>query len=233
MKNLSANLKVYDLCRSQQRQTTLDQFYNRQMQNINNNNYFLSNMNALSLVRPKGRRYTLRFIMICQTIFLTSFSCYCLLRKLGLPLISPSRLYSLLNPSISSNIIQLLHLKQASYLIQSYRKTNRIDNETLEIVVAVDAISFHPKIKINKKGEVIGIDGEMCISEENQNELEKQFKAFEEYVNKIKNVTLIYAFIYQIQPLRKDFRDVNRDENFVPGLKKQPRKKLALCVHTF
>ena len=168
-------------------------------------NQFLREMNTLERLRPRGRRYSARFIFFCVAIYLTSFTCYKLLLKFGIPLASISKISMLKMNLLSDNMVRLLHLSDVRTIIAQYKDDNNLENDSFSVILAVDAISFHPKIRIEKDGTINGALGNYKISKEKMNKLEKSFHDFEIYINSIKNVTITDAFVYQIQPIQKQY----------------------------
>ena len=112
---------------------------------------------------------------------------------------------TLIRPTLSSDIHSLLNISNIGFVINKYKSNNSILNQSLEIVIAVDAISFHPRIKINKNGLVIGVKDKKIVEDLNIQQMERSFKEFEDYINSIKNPTITDAFIYQINPIKREF----------------------------
>ena len=172
----SINIRRQTLNRKQNR---IDQYFKPAHDSQKpTHNSLLDEMQKLENIKPKGRRYTSKFIMICESLFLTSFSCYVLLRKLGLPLVSPSHLMFLLRPKTRNNIKYLLNVSYVVEILNSYREENcQNKSDSLDVIIAVDAISFHPRIKI-EGNSVKGIRGKQKIKDDYIRQIEESFSFF-------------------------------------------------------
>lgn len=85
---------------------------------------------------------------------------------------------------------------------QSYRSTYNVSDENkIDAILAVDAISLDPYVKVLENGTVTGVFKDTNLTKEQIEELRHEIKRQETYINTLKNVTVSSAFVYQIQPL--------------------------------
>jgi len=165
-------------------------------------NQILDEMEQLQAVQPRGRRYSVNFNKFCCAVLFTSATCYALLRAAGFPLMSRWHLMRQSKNALKHGDL----LSDTAYIEEiftQYKKQNNISG--VKGNLAVDAVSFHPQIRITKNGFVNGTSLKEPVSKERVEHMEKSFREFEAFVNSVKNVTFTDAFVFQFQPIRHDY----------------------------
>ena len=91
-------------------------------------------------------------------------------------------------------------------IVKNYRKSENISNlEVIDVVLAVDAVSFDPLVSIDKKSFVYGLKKNKKLLNEEIDILEKNFTKFEEFFKENKNVVITDAFVFQAQHLISEY----------------------------
>ena len=105
---------------------------------------------------PKQRRYSPIFKTFAMGLLLISYPCYTYLRS-KLPFFSQRLLMKNFGTSLSFEYQKLTYIEIISSVTRNYReKENLSDSEVIDVVLAVDAISFNPVLKVGKNGTVYG-----------------------------------------------------------------------------
>ena len=161
-----------------------------------------------SLRKPKGYRYSDSTYSLSVILQKSSPSAY---DSLAPKLILPSRqsIHKKFNNQIQNIYQKLFDIHSITLLIKEYRQNMNLPSVCfMECILAVDAICFRPYISISKEGEITGIKG---ISSENSS-LFQQFSLnylkFEKFIRKNYKKSYSAAFVYQVQPLNKKFRNI-------------------------
>lgn len=92
-------------------------------------------------------------------------------------------------------------------ICENYREENEINNSIkIPGVLAVDALSLDPYIKIDNMGNISGIIGKLILSSEDLLKVKKVVNEQEELVKKLKNITINSAFLYQFKPINSYYK---------------------------
>ena len=154
---------------------------------------------------PKQRRYSPFFKTFAMGLLLISYPCYTYLwSKLPFPL--RRLLMKNFGTSLSFEYQKLTDIEAINSITNKYReKENLSDSEVIDIVLAVDAISFNPVLKVDQNGTVYGTTKEEVIDNLELEHLSNDFAAFEKFMKKIKNVIITDAFVFQAQPIYANY----------------------------
>lgn len=110
------------------------------------------------------------------------------------------------NSLLSFEYSSLTDISKIKDISKNYRKKENISNsEIIDVILAVDAISFNPNVKIDSKGFVKGLIQDEKISDSDLIKFERNFSAFEEFVKKNKYSIITNAFVYQAQPISPNY----------------------------
>ncbi|KAK8888888.1 hypothetical protein M9Y10_033628 [Tritrichomonas musculus] len=100
-----------------------------------------------------------------------------------------------------------ISLDNLNEICENYREENEINNSIkIQGVLAVDALSLDPYIKIDNMGNISGIIGKLILSSEDLLKVKKVVNEQEELVKKLKNITINSAFLYQFQPINSYYK---------------------------
>ena len=141
---------------------------------------------------------------------------------IGLLIISPSTLLYLYRCSLSpskSTLYEhiyknfdfksenLINISQINKICKQYRFDNEIA-ESVEIfgVLAVDAISLTPHIKVGEDGAIYGLIHSINISKEKIDIVKFEIEKQEKLIAFLKNETINNAFVFQFQPLNPNYQ---------------------------
>lgn len=151
---------------------------------------------------PKNRRtWSILIISICTFILFTSHTSYRFLRS-NLLLPSRSTLYRYLQTFESYDAKLLTNLKNLNSITANYRKTNDISNEDeIRGILAIDAVSLKPHIKITDDGEILGLTQKVVLNKSEIKKLNSIVKDEENLIKELKSLTVTDAFVYYFQPL--------------------------------
>ena len=134
-------------------------------------------------------------------LLLISYPAYTYLRS-QLPLPSRKLLMSNYGPSLGFEYKKLTDLSMIDDILHSYReKENLSDSDIVKVILAVDAISFKPLLKISDNGTVIGTVSEEILNNSELLSLNNNFTAFENFVKQRKHALITDAFVFQAQPI--------------------------------
>ena len=182
-------------------------------QNIQNaqhiqNSHNLKSKNTIEIFRDVfhnmgkniyGRRWSLFTILFFATIYAISPKCFYFINN---TIIIPSD--TTIKKCINRNCEQIYNydkIENINNTIEKFKESNNIINETIEGILAVDAVSTEPIVKILENGEVTGLITNMTLTEEEIIYLKNEIRRQEEFIKKVKNMTVSSAFVYQFQPL--------------------------------
>ena len=153
---------------------------------------------------PNRRRYSDYFRSFALLLMITSLPAYLLLRRV-LPF--PSR-QSLLETGehkfwLETGIVT--SFDQLDFALSDY--TRELDSPNgVKGILAVDAISLTPHMRIDKDGFVHGTVVQEVVSEEVLRNISNTFKGYEKFVRERANVTITDCFVYQFQPYNASIR---------------------------
>lgn len=156
-------------------------------------------------IAPPARRYSKRTKIFAMGILLISFTAFNYLRSF-LPLPSRQALQKNFQADLSLKTEYLTDVKNIPIIVADYREREKIsETEKIQAVLAIDAISFNPILKIDKNGNVIGTTKEEIISSYELLQLEKNFSEFEKFVSERKELLISDAFVVQVQPVLMNY----------------------------
>ena len=161
----------------------------------------LGEMNKNIRTPPKQRRYSSFFKLFSIGLLLISYPAYTYLRS-QLPLPSRKLLMSNYGHSLGFEYQKLTDLSMIDEILNSYRKKENLsESDIIKVILAVDAISFKPLLKIDDNGTVIGTVKKEILSNSELLSLNNNFTAFEEFVKQRKHALITDAFVFQAQPI--------------------------------
>lgn len=133
------------------------------------------------------------------------FPCYIYLsNSLLLPHYNALTTYMKQQTKLNPEKISLDNLNE---ICENYREENEINNSIkIPGVLAVDALSLDPYIKIDNMGNISGIIGKLILSSEDLLKVKKVVNEQEELVKKLKNITINRAFLYQFQTINSYYK---------------------------
>lgn len=99
------------------------------------------------------------------------------------------------------NVIGSNDIEKINSSIIKYKETNDIHENEIFGILAVDAVSTEPVVKVSKNGEVKGLISPKNLTKEEIIELQNEVRKQESFVKQVKNITVSSAFVYQWQPL--------------------------------
>lgn len=155
-----------------------------------------------ALKSPKGRRWSVAFLIFSMLIYFYSPTAYSILRE-QTPLPAVSTVYNLKNSLLLDKEENLLSAQKLPKILKLYEDSNSIDNSSSKIqaIIAVDAVSVVPSNKVLKNGTLTGILNDLNISRSDLDDISNSYQKFEELmINNSKNIVKA-AFVFQIQPI--------------------------------
>ena len=160
-------------------------------------------------VPPNRRPFSPYFQAFSLLLLCVSLPAYTLLRRV-LPFPSRQSMMATFKDDYwyQNNIIT--NLSQLNRALKDYCSHFEADgpNKTIKGILAVDAISLKPHLRIDRNGFVEGTTTGEKISSEMLGEITSNFRTYEEFVKNRTNVTITDSFIYQFQPLNASGRCV-------------------------
>lgn len=139
-------------------------------------------------------------------VLLMSYPCYRLLSQ-SLMIPSYSTLIRFMNFHCHISTDMITNIDLVHKICDKYRESTKL-KKSIKIpgVLAVDAISFDPYIKIHNNGTVSGVIGHIQINNEELNKIKSVIKEQEQLIKNLKNITINSAFVYQFQPLSYEYK---------------------------
>ena len=151
--------------------------------------------------KPNGRRWsniTLRIFSLVHSLYSNVLPFFSLL--VIIPVVATIKNFYKNNIKVQTNY--LFTLEETQRFAQTYKnRYNLTETSIVYGIIAVDAISVDPNVKVFENGTVKGLINATCLSKEEIEELRYEVYRQERYLAQIKNQTISAAFIYQFQPL--------------------------------
>ena len=186
--------------RSEVTNHTLDEYFRQPTpppEQHQQNNAILQEICRNAMLAPSRRRYSKLFMSFAVILMCFSLPAYNFLRQV-LPF--PSR--QAIDQSFATNywhkkgiITDFEHLHEA---LQDY--VREVGSNTTMGILAVDAISLTPHMRIDRDGFVRGTVTHEHVPRDLFQNLTSSYQKFEEFVRNRTNVTITDSFIYQFQP---------------------------------
>ena len=165
----------------------------------------ISELRVNSIRKPNRRRFSSFFKMFAMELLLISYPAYTYIRSI-LPFPSRQTLMSNYNSVLEFEYLSLTDIKKIDEISENYKKKENISKaEIIDVILAVDAISFNPIMKISQNGIVQGLIHDEVLSNSELIELEKNFSAFEEFAKKRKDSIIANAFVFQVHPIFSNY----------------------------
>ena len=87
-------------------------------------------------------------------------------------------------------------------IVNMYRSSHRlVDNDIIVGILAVDAVSLTPHVKIDQRGNIKGLKTHITLDKDDLEQLKQSIQLQEEVISKLKPNTVNYAFVFYFQPL--------------------------------
>lgn len=152
------------------------------------------------------RKWSPTIMSIFSLAALISFPCYIYLSK-NLLLPHYNTLTAYMKQQTKLNPEKIINLDNLNEICENYREENNINNSVkIPGVLAVDALSLDPYVKIDNMGNVSDIIGKLALSSEDLSKVKNVVKEQEGLIKKLKNITINSAFLYQFQPISSYYR---------------------------
>ena len=162
----------------------------------------INNLQANIRVHSNHWHWHTTVLLFFGSMLLMSFGAYSLTQRF---MITPSynTLMKFMNSNINFEVENLLDINFINIICDNYRTTyEMLDNDTVPIVLGVDALSLVPDVKINKKdGKITGLVNNLNITNEQKQVLVDNINLQEKLIKSFKNLTIKAAFVYYAQPL--------------------------------
>ena len=157
-------------------------------------------------VQKNHRKLSPKIMSLFALAALISFPCYTYLAS-NLLLPHYNTLNAFMKQQTKLNPDKIISLDNLNDICENYREDNDI-NKSIIIpgVLAVDALSLDPYIKVDNTGNVTGIIGNIKLSSDDLSKVKNVVKEQEELIKRLKNITINSAFVYQFQPINSYYR---------------------------
>ena len=157
-------------------------------------------------VQKNHRKWSPKIMSLFALAALISFPCYTYLAS-NLLLPHYNTLNAFMKQQTKLNPDKIISLDNLNDICENYREDNDI-NKSIIIpgVLAVDALSLDPYIKVDNTGNVTGIIGNIKLSSDDLSKVKNVVKEQEELIKRLKNITINSAFVYQFQPINSYYR---------------------------
>lgn len=159
-------------------------------------------------VQKNHRTWSLKTLAIAAILFLGCFTGFSYIYK-SIVFPSKSTMYRFINKYKALDIERITDISKVSDTLADYRLENSIKNSTvIPGVLAVDAVSLTPHIKVMEDGTIKGLKDDVNIHlDKNEIELlESLISEQEKLIMKLKSDTINSAFVYYFQPLNPIYR---------------------------
>ena len=152
-----------------------------------------------------GKRWSLGTIKYFTCIYLISSAAfYFFTQTIGAP--SQSTITRYLKKAKQIDFQTVSDINSILVTMQKYREIYNInDDRDIYGILAVDAISLHPLINIEKDGTVTGLITKYQLSNEEIELIKNSLHEQEKIINKFKKNTIDSAFVYMFAPLEKQY----------------------------
>ena len=188
--------------------------------NINFNNCHIGNVqlsnskieNTKTMIRdfahnvaklPNGRKWSLFAIILFSSIYAISPKCFYLINN---SIITPCEKTIKNNINkYEQHVSSFNNISDVNKSISKYKNKYEMFDQKIEGILAVDAVSTEPVVKISQTGEVSGLLTTKKLTDEDIQKLKNEIRKQEEFIKNIKNETLSSAFVYYFQPLNPIF----------------------------
>ena len=156
--------------------------------------------------KNNGRRYTMTTLVFAFGILsIGGITVYNFIRS-NLPLPSLNTVRNHFNTYSTKIKENLVDINSIEDIILNYKKENNITGK-LKVVLAVDAISFTPVVKITDQGFIHGFIKDENLNKVELRKLNEKYSQFEKYISSMHSSSVIKAsFVYQVQPISPLYR---------------------------
>lgn len=151
---------------------------------------------------PNARRYLHETLSFCFELKSISEECYETFRKV-FPIPSLTTLNKYFGEKINKLTKSFGNINNVPLIFMEELKKYKIQNRTIDGIIAVDAISFRPKYNITEDGIIEGFDNEKISKSDlifNFNEICQYPQKIEEFISKNWGNIFSNIFLFQFQP---------------------------------
>ena len=158
-------------------------------------------LHDLASIKPRLRRYSTYVISIALGLLLLHPPSLDYIRNF-IPFPSRQSLNNRAQTNYIFDVDLLTNISRKHDLIAKYQEKEHIKGtEEIRAILAVDALSFHKEVYIDKRGIVRGLVNDEIVNEQAMKEISDKYDEIEKFIKSRANVTISNAFVYQVQPL--------------------------------